>query len=237
MPNRFIFRQVCSRDLGTFLGDGEIRAKNHPRGQHVHQTSYPTIVAARGTPLFALPHGGVVNDYVPFYFSPLTSFTYTISLGNVELRDPRGNVLGKASDDERIFFVCAVAPFAASGLRYCFSDLALNTAAPMPKLEDNLANLATHVAWSMFDDPPRTAHIPEIGYAGVCRYFANSAASARYHNRSKQRMAEFLIKDAVPLSMVTCIVVRDQAMKQQLDRIVHASRWNIPIFVKPGCYF
>ena len=237
MPKRFVFRQVCSRDLQTFLADGEIRAKNHPQPQCVHQTSYVNIVASRGTTMFALPHGGVVNDYVPFYFSPLTGFTYTISCGNVELRDPAGNVLGRASDKERIFFVCSVEEFASTSLQYCFSDLALNKVAPMPALETNLANLETHIAWSMFDDPPFKAQIPEIGYGGVCEYFANRASPQRYQNRSSQRMAEFLIKFSVPLSLVTCVIVRDQEMKQILQPIMDASRWNIPVFVKPGCYF
>lgn len=107
----------------------------------------------------------------------------------------------------------------------------------MPTLDANLANLETHIAWSMFDDPPFKALIPEIGYEGVCEYFASRASPQKYQNRSKQRMAEFLVKDAVPLSLVTCVIVRDQDMKQHLQPIMDASQWNIPILVKPGCYF
>ena len=107
----------------------------------------------------------------------------------------------------------------------------------MPALETDLANLETHVAWPMFDDYPFKAQIPEIGYGGVCEYFASRASPQRYQNRSRQRMAEFLIKFSVPLSLVTCIIVKDQEMKQQLQPIMDASQWNIPIFVKPGCYF
>ncbi|BCA58616.1 hypothetical protein HMP06_1385 [Sphingomonas sp. HMP6] len=179
----------------------------------------------------------MVNDYVPFYFSPLTGFTFTISRGNVDLRDPANTVLGKASDDERIFFVCAVEAFANTNLQYCFSDLALNTAAPMPKLEASIANLETHVAWPMFDDVPMKAQIPEIEYGGVCEYFASRASPQKYQNRSKQRMAEFLVKDAVPLSLVDCIVTKDQGMKHQLQLLMDASQWNIPILDKPGCFF
>lgn len=178
-----------------------------------------------------------MNDYVPFYFSPLTSFTYTISLGNVDLRCPSNNVLGKALDSERIFFVCEVDDFASSGLQYCFSDLALNTAAPMPSLDSNLANLSTHVAWSVFDDPPYKARIPEIGYDGVCQYFVSRFPPQKYQMRSKQRMAEFLVKDAVPLSLVKCIVTKSPSLQQHLQQVMASSQWRIPILAKPGCYF
>ena len=237
VSKRFVFRQVCRRDLQTCLDDGEIRAKNHPMPQRVHQTSYANIVETRGTAIFTLPHGGVVNDYVPFYFSPLTSFTYTISQGNVDLRCPDNNVLGKAHDDERIFFVCEVDAFAGSGLDYCFSNLALNTAAPMPSLDADLSNLHQHVAWHVFDDPPYKAPIPEIGYDGVCQFFASRPIPQKYLIRSKQRMAEFCVKSAVPLSMVTCVVTRSFPMQQTLETIMHSSNWNIPVFAKPGCYF
>jgi len=100
-----------------------------------------------------------------------------------------------------------------------------------------LANLETHVAWSMFDDPPFKAQITEIGYGGVCEYFASRASPQKYQNRSQQRMAEFLVKDAVPLSLVTCIVAKDEKMKQHLHPMMDASHWDIPILVKPGCYF
>jgi hypothetical protein len=237
VPKRFIFRQVCSRDLPIFLNDGEIRSKNHTGSQYCHQTSYREIVERRGTGMFALPHGGVVNDYVPFYFSPITSFTYTIHKGNVDLRSPDGDVLCKASDDERIFFVCEVDSFSGSGLNYCFSNFALNSRAPMPALECDLAKLADHVHWSVFDDRPLKAKIPEIGYEGVCEYFSSQDSPPERQNRSQKRMAEFLVKDAVPLTHIVCIVAKTPAMQQSLQHVMDASNWSIPIHAKPGCYF
>ncbi len=52
-----------------------------------------------------MPCGGVVNDYVPFYFSPITAFTYAIYFGNVSLTAPDGTPLGKATEDDRVFLV------------------------------------------------------------------------------------------------------------------------------------
>lgn len=184
-----------------------------------------------------MPHGGVANDYVPFYFSPITSFTFTIHKENVELRAPDGTSLGKANDNERMFFVCAVSDFHNSDLDYCFSDFALNSKAPIPEMKCDLADIETHVHWNVFDNNPYKARISEIGYAGVCRFFANVDTPPERQNRSHKRMAEFLVKDAVPLSFVTCIIAKSAAMQQSLEQVMAVSQWDIPIYVKPDCYF
>lgn len=237
MPRRFIFRQVCTFDLPTFLADGEIRAKNHANPQQCHQTSYEQIVARRGAKMMDLPHGGVVNDYVPFYFSPRTKFTYTIHKKNVDLRSPTGELLGKADDSSRMFFVCEPTEFIGTHVQYCFSNLALNTNAPFPLIACDIDELEKHIDWAVFDDQPVCGKISEIGYGGVCPYFLNKEEPLAYQNRSEKRMAEFLVKDAVPLSMVRCIIAKTPAMQQSLQAVMDESDWDIPIYTKPGCYF
>lgn len=237
VPNRFIFRQVYSGDLSTFLVDGEIRAKNHPIGQLCHQTSYQDIVDRRGSAEFEMPCGRVVNDYVPFYFSPLTSFTYTIHQGNVPLISPTGESLGIARDDTRIFFICSIESFMDSDLSYCFSDYPLNSQVPKPTIKQDLADLETHVHWEVFDEYPMSAHILEIGYDGVCQFFKNASNPPARQLRSQKRMAEFLVHGAVPLTHVACIVANTENMRNSLQTIMDASDWNIPILAKPRCYF
>lgn len=237
MINRFVFRQTYFQDLQIFLNDGEIRAKNHTMPQLCHQTSYQDIVDRRGTDQFSMPCGGVVNDYVPFYFSPFTAFTYTIHQGNVDLRGPDGAVLGKASSDSRVFLVANVNKFADSGLRLCFTDYPLNSLSPMPNLESDLSKIETHVHWDTFDDEPVTCKIQEIGYNGVCRYFADRATPARDQNRKRKRMAEFLVKMAVPLGLLDCIIVKNDETLAAVCEMLTKSNCEIPVYKKPGCFF
>jgi hypothetical protein len=237
LPERFIFRQFYYRDLARFLEDGEIRAKNHPTLQACHQTSYQQIVNRRGTAEFQLPGGGVVNDCVPFYFSPVTSFTYTIHQGNVPLVSPNGVTLGQAKSDERVFIVFKTEAFRNSNLEYYFSDYALNSMAPLPSIETDLGKLAQHVHWNVFDEAPYVAAIHEIGYQGVCQYFHNMTSPPTRQLRSQKRMAEFLIKTAVPLNLACCLIAKSAAISDKLHEMMAASHWEIPIFVKPGCYF
>lgn len=237
MPNRFIFRQVHYEDLPTFLEDGEVRAKHHQFPQHCHQTSYQEIVNRRGTDEFELPNGCVVNDFVPFYFSPITSFTFTIYKENVPLVSPNGAYLRQACEDDRIFLVSAPHAFAGSGLFTCFSDYALNSRAPMPTIETDLNKLEEHIHWTVFDEVPIVAAIPSIGYDGVCKWYHNMATPPERMTRSAKRMAEFLVHDAVPLDKIMCIIVKTDTMRANIGNMMAASAWDIPILTQRGCFY
>jgi len=49
-------------------------------------------------------------------------------------------------------------------------------------------------------------------------------------------MAEFLVADAVPLSLIACIVVPNVQKEALVQRDMGASQWSIPIFTKPGFF-
>jgi hypothetical protein len=236
MPDRFVFRQVDYRDIPTFLADGEIRAKNHASPQACYQTSYQNLVNRRGTDMFQVPGGGVVNDFVAFYFSPLTSFTFAIHNGGVKVLDPAGNFIGQSSRDDRVFVVCKVSDLFNAGLNCCYSDFALNSDVPSPTVIADHNNIENHVQWSVFDDYPMTASIPEIGYGGVCKFFGNKVPPLKYQFRRQQRMAEFLAHTSVPLSQIACIVTPTDGMNDHLQTMMDTSAWGIPILTKPGCF-
>jgi len=236
LKERFIFRQVDYRDLPTFLHDGEIRAKNHHTPQLCHQTSYQEIVERRNTSAFQMPCGGVVNDYVPFYFSPLTSFTYTIHQGNVRVVSPQGIFLGQSCSEDRVFLVCKTSRVSQEALQFCYSNAALNSGEGLVELNEDFAELENHVNWDVFDDPPMRGHIPEIGFHGVCQYFMNST-NVRYQNRSKERMAEFLVRGSQPLEMIECIVTKDPVKGAIIQSQLDDYQITIPVFVNSGCYF
>lgn len=237
MPDRFVFRQVYLDDIPLFLADGEIRAKNHESPQRCHQTSYQEIVDRRGSDEFKMPCGGVVNDYVPFYFSPITAFTYTIHCGNVQLRTHDGTVLRTAEQESRAFFVAKATRIFDSGLDIYFSNVALNSMALDIELDSDPKRLESVVNWSVFDESPRTAFVPEVGYEGVCSWFHSRDTPVRHQNRSKERMAEFLVRRAVPLDVFECVVVHNTTAAGQVEAMIARSGAHLPVIVKRGCYF
>lgn len=237
MPDRFIFRQVYYPDIDLFAADGELRAKNHPHRQECHQTSYPELVERRGTAEFAMPGDTVVNDYVPFYFSPRTAFTYTIYCGNVRLKTFDGGCLGVATQDKRAFFVARADKALDLPTATFFSNVALNSHASDIELESDPGKLETVVNWPLFDEEPLVAAIPEIGYSGVCAYFHDRATPVEHQNRKKERMAEFLVRDAVPLSIFECVVVSNSNAATAVGAMLDAHDVELPVLVNRGCYY
>ncbi len=236
MPTRFAFRQIDRRDLATILADKEIRSKNHPFAQSCHQTSYAQIVGFRGTPAYALPYGGVVNDYVQFYFSPVTAFSFVIHRGNVEVKSPTGVQMGMSSISDRVFLVAKVASIYEGRLQVCFSDYALNSMAPMPVVVSEMNRLENHVKWPLFDELPLVAKIPEIGYEGVCQYFKDSPVPVSRQNRKSARMAELLVKNALPLELVECIVTPNGPVYEEVSELAEMHGFQGRVLIKPGCF-
>jgi len=235
MQGRFAFRQIDIRDFEMFLQDGEIRSKNYKPKQKCHQTSYDQLVDLRSTNTFAIPCGGVVNDYVAFYFSPLTGFTHTIHNGNVDVLSPAEVALGKSRKEDRAFLVFSVPEIFASNLKCCFSNLALNSASASHSITDVKADLPTHVDWKLFDEEPLEAKIPAIGYQGVCRYFMDSPVSGR-ENRSKKRMAELLVYDAIPMAKAKAIVLPTVAAFKMARSLADKYNFKGKVINDPQCF-
>lgn len=237
MHRRFAFRQVDYRDIQTFITDREIRSKNNVNVQRCYQTSYPEIVNRRNEPHYHLPNGGVVNDYVAFYLSPYTSFCYAINKGErVKVVDLNGNDIGYSSYLDRVFLLCDIDNIFNSCLEFCFSDSALNNLVMNPNVSCDPNDFSTLIKWDLFDDAPIIAQIPEIGYDGVCSYFCNKAVPQKYQDRARMRMAEFLVRDAVPLRFVTCIVVPNDEKERLISRLISDAGINIPVYQKPECF-
>ena len=127
MPPRFVFRLTYFQNLRTDLGDGRLYAKDHPQVQNCYRISYEDIVARRGSGHFVTPCGSNINNFVPFYFSPITAMAYAIHIGNVRLRNELGEDCGTASLDDVAHIVLEPAALIQSANDCWFSNIACNS--------------------------------------------------------------------------------------------------------------
>lgn len=240
-PSRFLFRMTHYKNLQTYLAAGQLYAKSSPSVQSGYRISFESIDSKRGTPQFTTPCGSNVNDFVPFYFSPSTKMAYSIHMRNVPQRDPDGTSPGKVSMDDIAQLVVIPEVLFNSGRQCWFTDIACNSGIP-PTYACDPNELSSHLEWALFDEfgnnnRDQMATIPEIGYDGVCKWQHDKDEPARYQMRSKKRMAEFLVKDRLQMNEVSCIVLKNQTHLAEVQAWVNASNTQIPVYVKPGCFF
>lgn len=222
------------KNLERYLSDGVLYAKNHSPPQLGFRISFDDIVARRGTQ-FKTPDGESINNYVPFYFSPITKMAYTIHIGNVPLKDASGECLGKASMDDVAFIVVEPGRLFASGRKCWFTNIACNSNLPVVYKKDP-AELTTHIDWSLFDEQPTTGKIAEIEYEGVCRW-QHDRDTLSDQSRSTKRMAEFMVNGHLKMTEVSCIVLKNSTHLAEIQSWIKATKLDIPVLVKPGCYF
>jgi hypothetical protein len=151
--------------------------------------------------------GGVVCDYVPFYFAPRSPMLFSIKCGNVLDVDPNQARL--------VYLVSSTEKMYDAGLDCVFSDG--NAAVYISEFDNDAGNLATHVDWAIMEE----------------RMWRNTSEDG---DRVRRRMAEFLVHQEVPIELFTEIGVKTMRMKTALDEAL-ADDWPIAVRVRPSWYF
>lgn len=153
--------------------------------------------------------GGVVSDYVPFYFTSRSPMLYSIH---------RGNVPTFTGDEyDLVYLLTTVETLIERGLRPVFTDR--NAALTFCKHSDLLPDLDTLVDWDVME-------------ATMWRNTPDDP------DRMERRMAECLVHDQVPWDAFTKIAVYDEARAERVRLALSTLDVAIPpIHVSPGSYF
>jgi ssDNA thymidine ADP-ribosyltransferase, DarT len=166
------------------------------------------IKDSRRTIQVARPPYGCVADYVPFYFAPRSPMLYKLAKGSVPTYTD--------GQDPLIYLVSTVENIAATGQHWLFSDG--NCASAVTEIFDDLSVLDTVVDWQIMDDPiwKNTADDPD---------------------RMRRRMAEFLVHEHVPLTCISGVAARNEAIRRQVADMLAAHSVQLPAWVRAGWYF
>ena len=160
----------------------------------------------RRTPVHVGP-GGVVGDYVPFYFAPRSPMLYKITKKQVPSYP--------GSTQDLIYLVSTVEALCSCG-SVVFTDRNAAKATAEHFVEQAFLaaridfELMRAVMWNNTDDEP---------------------------DRMERRMAECLVHRNVPWSNVQQIVVLDAKRKTAVEQILGSVGVAIPVSVRPGWYY
>jgi hypothetical protein len=154
-----------------------------------------------------VPPGGVLADYVPFYFAPRSPMLNYIS---------HGNVPGCRQDDV-VYVVTTVENIQRARLSFVFTDM--HPLHAFSKQSNDPAELPEVIDWRLMRE----------------RYWFSDPE--RDPDRKLRRQAEFLVHRQLPGELITTLAVRNTAAARQVLAAPKAARRQIGVHVKPDWYF
>ncbi len=164
------------------------------------------------------PPGGVVHDYVPFYFAPRSPMLLAIEGGKVDgCQWRQRDILHLETTVERV---------TVNGTPFVFYDR--NATLPYSQPYISLNNLDV-VAWDLMMEHPQLN--------GFCMYWHDRPKIDRYADRMERRQAEFLVRNKVPLAQFVRVGVIDNQRVAEVRAILTQAGVNLPVEVKRDWYF
>jgi hypothetical protein len=154
------------------------------------------------------PFGGLLSDYIPFYFGVLMPMLYVIQGGH-------NNVPSITSPQEVIYCVSNIQKIMELNLEFIFTD---GHAVKSFSKFFTINNVGNIKALLDFD---AILH---------CKYWRNENDL----DLKRRKEAEFLVKDDIPVEAITGYIVHNNTAK---DRLLYLGVAPEKVIVKPECYF
>lgn len=202
-----IFRIIHRANLPWVLAHGLHCGNSETRSDSWVSIGNQELIGKRAQWAVPVAPGGVLNDYVPFYFTPFSVMMHNINTGwNGVTRYPKSDILILVSNLRRI---------AELGLTFLFTDSHANNS--LARYSNDLGQL-DRVDWSLLQarDFRRDPEDP--------------AKFGRYQ-------AEALIHRHCPLQGLSGIVCYDETVRIEVEQAVAAAQVPLQVAVRPAWYF
>ncbi|MEP0915360.1 DUF4433 domain-containing protein [Leptolyngbya sp. DQ-M1] len=209
MPTR-IFHITHIDNLPLILESGGLIAKSQllkSSARHL-DISYESVQGWRSRKAVPCGAGGVVHDYVPFYFAPRSPMLYTIHKGNV------ANYQG--GQRPILHLVTTIEEIHAQELSFVFTDG--HAIMDYSDFYDDLELLDEVIDWQVMKS----------------QYWYDTDEDP---NRKCKRQAEFLVHQFFPWHLITEIGAIDPAIQSQVNVILQNSQCETPVRVYRNWYY
>jgi hypothetical protein len=172
----------------------------------IHNVEIQTIRRMRQIPCGI---GGMVHDYVAFYFGYLSPMLFQLKTGRVAGYDE--------GQDPLIYLVSSAQSIADAAIPFVFS---------------NGHGIAAFTDW--YDD---LSKLDQVDWGMVYQHYWSDQPNDLDRQRRKQ--AEFLVHKFCPWSLIQDIVVISKSAKMRVEKIMagFASQVQKPVTVRPGWYY
>lgn len=219
-PTR-LFHITAIANLPAILAAGALLSKNGgaAAGINYQNIAHAGAQGARAVRAVPNPPGGLVHDYVPFYFAPRSPMLFAINGGRVAGCQWR--------QEDIVHFETTIENVAHLGRPYVFYDR--NATLAFSVAYTDLAHLDAAVAWDLLTEAPQLD--------GFCKFWQSRPADTRYADRMERRQAEFLVRDSAPLSCMTRLGVINDQRQAHVQTILAQAGVPLAVDIMPSWYF
>ena len=216
-----IFHITAIDNLDAICRAGALICKNSCASQGINyqNIAHSGAQGARASTIVPNPPGGVVHDFVPFYFAPRSPMLSAIHNGNVGGCDYQ--------QEDILHFETTIPSVLSHSQEVVFFDL--NATLQWSTPYTDVGEIPSKVAWDVICADPKLD--------GYCKYFFNRHADPNHVDRMEKRMAEFLVKHSVPLSALTKIGVANERKADLVRRRLQENNVILQVDVVRDWYF
>jgi hypothetical protein len=209
LTNSLIYHITHIDNLAKIVENGALRAYNTISRTSVLYVNiaHSTIQDQRATTRIPCGPGGMLHDYVPFYFAPRSPMLYTINRGNVEGYD--------GGQEPIVYLVSRINTIREHNLPFVFSD-----------------GHGTKAFTQFFAD---LADLDNIDWDIMLETYWNDTNEDG--DRARRRQAEFLIHQQCPWPAIRGLAVINEGMKDRVERIVRDAGYEQPVIIRPDWYY
>lgn len=188
----FIHHITHIENLPLILSSGGLIAKNRLRQQQINylDIAYEGIQDRRSRTPVPCGAGGVLHDYVPFYFAPRSPMLCAIHNGRVASYTKGQKPV--------IHLVVEAEAIEAENIAFAFTDG--HAVMVYSEFYNDLQALEFVIDWNIMKD----------------NYWADTPEDG---DRKRRRQAEFLVHQFCPWRLITKIGVIDRIIKSQVEQI------------------
>jgi hypothetical protein len=203
-----LFRITHVANLPWLLRHGLHAARGQVADPNFVAIGNPDLIDKRTRRTVPLPPGGVLSDYVPFYFTPKSPMLYNIKTGY--------SGITKRSNDDIAILVSSCQHMTAQGVTMVYTDRHAYTMTAA--WTANAADLATLIDWDI-----------------LRRH--DFARSDSYPDKMERYQAEALAHYHVPAAALFAIGCASDRVCSAIKQVVQASGAAVQVFSRPGWYF
>ena len=205
--NGFIFRIAHIANVPWILDHG-LHCRNSPeRDPNFMEIGNPELILKRIHRTVPIPPGGLLSDYIPFYFTPHSPMLYNIKTGH--------NGITQRAMSEIVILVSSLPVLAIQKIPFVFTDrhALLLTAT----FYSDLARLDC-IAWNLLQNRDFKRDLNDPG-------------------KFERYQAEALVHGHLPVTALSGIMCHGNAQKVVLQAELEKRGQTLQVAVKPNCYF